>query len=66
MAKSRDSYVIAQFSDIHCGDARFDRELMLGTIEEINRLQPDLTVIPGDLTADGYFEQFYEARDFIE
>jgi 3',5'-cyclic AMP phosphodiesterase CpdA len=66
MTEERDSYVIAQFSDIHCGDSRFDRDLMLGTISEINQLGPDLTIIPGDLTADGYFEQFYEARDFIE
>ena len=66
MAETRESYVIAQFSDIHCGDARFDKDLMAGTLSEINKLGPDLTIVPGDLTADGYHEQFDEARGYLE
>ncbi len=66
MAETRDQYVIAQFSDIHCGDARFDSELMKATLDEINEAQADLVVIAGDLTADGYREQFTEARKYID
>lgn len=66
MAETRDRYVIAQFSDIHCGDARFDSELMLATLDELNQVEPDLVVVAGDLTADGYREQFTEARKYID
>ena len=62
----RDSYTIAQFSDIHCGDARFDDDLMEATIHEINELEPNLVVVAGDLTADGYREQFDEAHSWIK
>ncbi len=65
MAETRDSYVIAQFSDIHCGDARFDTDLMEATIHEINDLEPNLVIVAGDLTADGYREQFDEAHSWI-
>lgn len=57
--------VIAQFSDIHCGDARFDTGLMESLVTEIEYLEPDLIVIPGDLTADGFVEQFQAAHDWI-
>ncbi|HDZ59176.1 MAG TPA: metallophosphoesterase, partial [Actinobacteria bacterium] len=41
MPEARDYFQIAQFSDIHCGDARFDSELMRATVDEINQLGPD-------------------------
>lgn len=66
MASAREYYTIAQFSDLHCGDSRFDSELIEATIAEINLLNPDLVVVAGDLTADGYREQFDEARQYIE
>jgi 3',5'-cyclic AMP phosphodiesterase CpdA len=66
MSEHRDYYQIAQFSDIHCGDARFDSELMQATLDEINELAPELTVVAGDLTADGYREQFSEAKKYID
>lgn len=65
-APRRDSYTIAQFSDIHCGDARFDAALMEATVDEINDLKPDLVIVAGDLTANGYREQFDEAKQYID
>src|SRR5665811_1300618 len=65
MPEPRDFYTIAQFSDIHCGDSRFDTDLMEATIHEINDLKPDLVIVAGDLTADGYREQFDEAHSWI-
>lgn len=62
---SGEQLVIAQLSDIHCGDARFDPELMESLVEEIELLQPDVVVVPGDLTADGFAEQFQAAHDWI-
>jgi 3',5'-cyclic AMP phosphodiesterase CpdA len=66
MNEHRESYTIAQFSDIHCGDSRFDTDLMEATIHEINDLDPNLVVVAGDLTADGYREQFDEAHSWIK
>lgn len=53
-------------SDIHCGDPRFDSRLLRFCIDTINREEPDLTVIAGDLTANGYREEFEEAKRYID
>jgi Icc protein len=66
MPGERDQYTIAQFSDIHCGDARFDSDLLKATLDGVNQLEPDLVVVAGDLTADGYREQFLEAKKFLD
>lgn len=62
---NRNQMLIAQFSDIHCGDSRFDVALMESLIDEVNDVGPDLVVVAGDLTAAGYQEQFEEAHDWI-
>lgn len=58
-------FTIAQFSDIHCGDPRFDEALMENVLRAVNASQPDLVLIPGDLTASGYRDQFEAAKGFI-
>ena len=44
---------IAQLSDIHALDPRFEERLLDAAIEEINAEDPDLVVVAGDLTAAG-------------
>jgi 3',5'-cyclic AMP phosphodiesterase CpdA len=61
-----EEFVLAQLSDIHCGDPRFDPDLMERTIEDINALAPDVVVVAGDLTTAGYREEFEEAREYLE
>ncbi|MDX6645838.1 MAG: hypothetical protein QOK40_1565 [Miltoncostaeaceae bacterium] len=46
--------LIAQLSDLHVGGARFDAELLRTAVEEIADAEPDLVVVAGDLTEDGY------------
>ncbi len=65
IAMSEEQFVIVQFSDIHCGDSRFDAGLMEALIDEVEALRPDLVVVPGDLTSDGYAEQFQAAHDWL-
>jgi len=65
MAENDRRFLVAQVSDLHCGDPRFDRRLMLGCIEAVNREAPDLLVVAGDLTVEGYREQFEEAREYL-
>ncbi len=57
---------IAQFSDIHCGDPRFDAGLMENVITRVNAMEPDLVLIPGDLTVNGYPDEFELAREWID
>src|ERR671910_470184 len=50
--------LIAQLSDVHVGGARYREELLHTAIAEINAAEPDLVVIAGDLTDDGYPDQY--------
>jgi len=59
-------FVIAQFSDLHCGGPRFDEHLLERVIREINELKPDLVVVPGDLTTDGYRDEYEVAKAHLE
>jgi 3',5'-cyclic AMP phosphodiesterase CpdA len=59
---SRDSFLIAQLSDIHCGSPFFDPQLLHHAVEEVRALAPDLVLIGGDLTTDGYAHEFRDAQ----
>jgi 3',5'-cyclic-AMP phosphodiesterase len=55
--------LIAQLSDVHVGGSRFRAQLLRTAIEEINAEEPDLVVIAGDLTDDGYPDQYPPALE---
>jgi 3',5'-cyclic AMP phosphodiesterase CpdA len=57
---------IAHISDLHCGSPHFQAELLERAIEEINELRPEVTVISGDLTADGFKGEYQDAREFVD
>jgi Icc protein len=57
--------LIAQLSDVHVGSTRFHEELLHTAIEEINEAEPDLVVIAGDLTDDGYPDQYPLAEQML-
>ena len=59
---ARDSFLIAQLSDIHCGSPFFDQQLLRHAVEEVRALAPDLVLIGGDLTSDGYAHEFRDAQ----
>jgi 3',5'-cyclic AMP phosphodiesterase CpdA len=50
--------LIAQISDVHVGGSRYREELLRTAIAEINAADPDLVVVAGDLTDDGYPDQY--------
>jgi 3',5'-cyclic-AMP phosphodiesterase len=56
---------LAQISDIHCGEATFDAEVMGGIVEQVNRMEPDAVLVVGDLTAKGYEWEFEEAAGWL-
>jgi Icc protein len=50
--------LIAQLSDVHVGGSRYREELLHTAIAEINAAEPDLVVIAGDLTDEGFPDQY--------
>lgn len=44
----------------------FDAELMENAINEIVALEPDLVVMAGDLTSEGYAPQFRQAKRYLD
>jgi 3',5'-cyclic AMP phosphodiesterase CpdA len=63
---TREPFVIAQLSDLHCGSPYFDAELLATAVKEVIGLDPDLVVIGGDLTAEGYAGEFRTAQTFLD
>jgi 3',5'-cyclic AMP phosphodiesterase CpdA len=59
-------FVIAQLSDLHLGSVYFDGSLLETAVAEIIDLEPDLVVVGGDLTTEGYPAEFRDARAFLE
>jgi 3',5'-cyclic AMP phosphodiesterase CpdA len=57
---------IAHLSDLHCGSPHFQADLLERAIEEINELHPDVAVISGDLTTDGYEREYRMASEFVD
>jgi len=60
-----DRLTICQISDIHCGNAYFIPELLDRTIIEINRADPTVVVVAGDLTDAGYRQEFEQAAEYL-
>jgi Icc protein len=59
-------FTIAHVSDLHCGSPHFLPDLLERAIDEVNELRPDVTVISGDLTADGFKQEYETARAFVD
>ncbi len=57
---------IVQMSDIHVGAGLFRPDLLSSAIEETNALSPDLVVVAGDLTTEGYRWEFEEAKGYLD
>jgi 3',5'-cyclic-AMP phosphodiesterase len=56
---------IAHISDLHCGSAHFRPELLDRAIEEVNELRPDVAIVSGDLTTEGFKAEYELAREYL-
>jgi len=63
---SRSQFVIVQMSDLHCGSPFFDGDLLQAAVRETIALDPDLVVVGGDLTQEGYAGEFTTAQHYLE
>jgi 3',5'-cyclic-AMP phosphodiesterase len=60
------AFKIAQISDIHCGEIRFSESNLKYFISTTNKEEPDLVVVAGDLTANGFLDEFTMAKKYID
>lgn len=56
--------VVAHLSDIHVGEPYFSEEKLLGVIDEVNRLDPDIVIVSGDLTNLGLGVEYDRFKDY--
>jgi 3',5'-cyclic-AMP phosphodiesterase len=57
---------IAQISDLHVGSINFKEELLINAIDELNSMDPDVTIITGDITENGYYLEFLKAVPYLD
>ena len=65
MPENREETVIVQISDIHVGESEFVPSLLTRAIDEINELKPDIVIITGDLTGNGYRREYDTFKNYI-
>ncbi len=57
---------LVHLSDIHVGRQYFSEELGDKVIHQVNQMKPSCVVISGDLTDDGYYPEYVEAKHYID
>lgn len=57
---------IAQISDIHFGEKTFSHELKNNLLSQLEEENPDLIIVAGDLTTEGYLHEYEDAAEFVE
>lgn len=56
---------IAQISDIHVGSNHYVSNLLNRAIVEINRIEPDAVLVTGDLTNDGFRQEYSAVKAYL-
>jgi len=65
MAENKKPVLIVQISDIHVGEVHFVPSLLTRAIDEINELNPDIVLITGDLTANGFRREYDTVKNYL-
>lgn len=60
------SLTIAHISDLHLGSNYFVPNLLQRTIVEVNELNPEAVIITGDLTDEGFRQQYKSVCSYLE
>ena len=59
-------FVIAHISDLHAGSQYFVPNLMDRAVIELNELKPNLVVVTGDLTNEGFKQEYLLAKSYLD
>lgn len=57
---------IAHLSDLHVGAINFREDLLMDAIKRINELNPDIAIVTGDVTENGYYLEFERVVWFLD
>ena len=57
---------IIQVSDIHFGETTFSHELKNNLIKQVKEENPDIIIVSGDLTTQGYLNEYNDAATFLD
>ena len=57
---------IIQVSDIHFGEKTFSNDLKNNLLKQVANENPDLIVLSGDLTTQGYVNEYNDASNFVD
>ena len=57
---------IAQISDIHFGEKNFSLQLKDNLLNQLEDENPDLIIVSGDLTTEGYVHEYEQAAEFVD
>lgn len=58
--------VIAHISDLHVSSTAFDEAVFMKAVNEINNLQPDMIILTGDITDNGYYREYQQAIKYLD
>lgn len=61
-----DRRIIAHLSDLHCGSPFFVPGMLARAIDEVNELAPDVVVVSGDLTGEGFLGEYEQAKEYLD
>ena len=56
---------IAHISDLHISEVAFDEAVFMEAVKEINNLQPDMIILTGDITNNGYYREYQQAMKYL-
>jgi 3',5'-cyclic AMP phosphodiesterase CpdA len=59
-------FIIAHISDMHAGSQYFVPNLMDRAVIELNELKPNVVVATGDLTNQGYKQEYLLAKSYLD
>lgn len=57
---------IVHLSDFHVGSISFQEDLLLKSIDSVNSMDPDVTIVTGDLTENGYYLEMEQVAEYLE
>jgi Icc protein len=57
---------IVHLSDIHVGAINFKEDYLLRAINKVNDLNPNLVIVTGDVTENGYYAEFIKVAEYLD
>lgn len=57
---------LVHLSDLHVGAINFREDYLLSAINKSNKLNPDLVIVTGDITENGYYLEFERAAEYLD